>query len=124
MRHYFCLAVAFVLAAATSAAAADTIIGRWCNRSISGNPRSNQVLAIVATDAGKVVLISQFGDGSSGTDELRETAGGIYELVGSRSGDKYRIIPSTGNLQLLDADGFIGVATRLENTPRSRECSY
>ena len=81
-------------------------------------------MAIVIADNGKVVLQSQFGDGSSSTNELREAAGSIYEKIGSTYGDKYRIIPSTGNLQLLDEDGLVRVAARLENTPRSRECSH
>ena len=82
-------------------------------------------MAIVIADNGKVVLQSQFRDGSSSTTrELREAAGSIYEKIGSTYGDKYRIIPSTGNLQLLDEDGLVRVAARLENTPSSRECSH
>ena len=90
---------------------------------IPNMPKFNQTMAIVVGNDGKVVLQSKFGDGSSNTSQLRETAGGIYETVGSGSGDKYRIIPSNGNLQLLDNDGLIRVATRLENTPKSGECS-
>ncbi len=91
---------------------------------IPNRPKYNHIIAIVITDDGKVVRKSKFGDGSSGISELREATGGIYEEIGSGSGDKYRIIPSTGNLQLLDEDGLIRVATRLENTPQSSECSH
>ena len=91
---------------------------------IPGAPRYNRTMAIVIAEEGKVVLKSQFGDGSSSTNELREAAGGIYEKIGSPNGDKYRIIPGTGNLQLLDDDGLVRVAARLENTPSSRECSH
>jgi hypothetical protein len=80
-------------------------------------------MAIVVANDGKVVLKSKFGDGSSKTSELREVAGGIYEQIGSAFGDKYRIIPSSGNLQLLDKDGLVRVATRLENVPQIGECS-
>ena len=118
------LSVAFVLAAASSAAADETTMGRWCDRMIPGTPTYNRIMAIVVADGGKIVLRSQFGDGSSSRNELRETAGGIYEKIGSPHGDKYRIIPGTGNLQLLDDDGLIRVATRLENTPSRRECSH
>ncbi len=86
-------------------------------------PKYNRTMTIGVTDDGKVVLKSKFGDGSSSTNELREAAGGIYEKIGSHSGDKYRIIPSNGNLQLLDDDGLVRVGTRLENTPQSGECS-
>ena len=119
------LSVAFLIVSATSAAAGETTIGRWCDRMIPGTPTYNRIMAIVIADNGKVVLQSQFRDGSSSTTrELREAAGSIYEKIGSTSGDKYRIIPSTGNLQLLDEDGLVRVAARLENTPSSRECSH
>jgi hypothetical protein len=101
----------------------ETTIGRWCDGMIPNMPKYNRTMAIVAGDDGKIVLQSKFGDGSSRTSQLRESAGGIYELVGSGSGDKYRIIPSDGSLQLLDNDGLIRVATRLGNTPKSDECS-
>ena len=82
----------------------------------------NQTMAIVIANDGKVMLKSNFNDGSSSINELREAAGSIYEKIGSRSGDKYRIDQSTENLQLLDEDGLIRVATRLENTPQRNEC--
>ena len=118
------LSVAFLIVSATSAAAGETTIGRWCDRMVPGTPQYNRIMTIVVADEGKVVLKSQFGDGSSSRNELREAAGGIYEKIGSPHGDKYRIIPGTGNLQLLDDDGLIRVAARLENTPSSRECSH
>lgn len=114
---------AAVLVVLTQPAYGETTIGRWCDRMIPNMPKFNHTMAIVVGDDGKVVLQSKFGDGSSKTSQLREAAGGIYETVGSGSGDKYRIIPSNGNLQLLDNDGLIRVATRLENTPKSGECS-
>ena len=114
----------FVLAFAADAVAGETMIGRWCDRMIPNMPEKNYVMTIVITNEGKVELRSNFRDGSSGKWELREEAGGIYKKVGSRWGDTYRIVPSTGNLQLLDNDGLIRIATRLGNTPKSKECSY
>ena len=99
-------------------------IGRWCDRMIPNQPKYNRTMAIVITNDGKTMLKSKFSDGSSSTNELREAAGNIYEKIGSGSGDKYRIVPSTGALQLLDEDGLIRVASRLENTPQRNECSY
>ena len=113
----------FVLAFATDAAEGETTIGRWCDRMIPNVPKYNYIMAIVITNDGKVMLKSKFNDGSSSINELREAAGNIYEEIGSSYGDKYRIVPSTGNLQLLDEDNLIRVATRLENTPQSNECS-
>ena len=117
------VAAMLALAFATTPAWGETTIGRWCDRTIPNMPKHNRTVAIVVTDNGQVVAKSKFGDGSSTTSELRETTGDIYEKIGSRFGDKYRIVPSTGNLQLLDKDGLIRIANRLENTPRSNECS-
>ena len=107
----------------TDAAESETTIGRWCDRMLPNLSKYNGTMAIVIANDGKVVLKSKFNDGSSSINELRETAGSIYEKIGSGSGDKYRIVPSTGNLQLLDKDGLIRIATRLENTPQRNECS-
>ena len=85
-------------------------------------PHKNATMAIVVTDGGTVVLRRAFADGSSLQQKLRERPGGIYEQVGSAWGDKYRIVAGTGNLQLIDDDGLIRVATRLENTPQPGEC--
>ena len=78
-------------------------------------PKYNGTIAIVITNDGKVVLKSKFKDGSSMLEDLRETAGNIYEVIGSGSGDKLRIDPSTGDLQFLDDDGLIRVVSRLGN---------
>ena len=70
----------------------------------------------------RVALRSKFNDGSSTVHELREVVGGIYVKIGSHTGDKYRIVPNTGDLQLLDDDGLIRMATRLENSSQINEC--
>ena len=117
------LVIGFLLPLITDAAGSETTIGRWCDRMLPNLSKHNQTMAIVIANDGKVVLKSNFNDGSSSINELRETAGSIYEKIGSNFGDKYRVVPSTGNLQLLDKDGLIRVATRLENTPQRNECS-
>ena len=117
------IAVVLVWAFAAEVAGGEITIGRWCDRMIPNIPKYDSILAIFITSDGKVILKAEYGDGSSGMYELRERSGNIYEKIGSSLGDKYRIVPSTGNLQLLDDDGLIRVATRLENTPQSNECS-
>ena len=116
---FFC----FLLFAA-DLAAAETTIGRWCDRMLPNLPGYNQILSIVVADDGRVIGKFEFSDGFSRVVELREDVGGIYSVIGSRSGDKLRIIPTTGELQLLDDDGLIRLAIRLENTPKNGECSY
>lgn len=117
------IAVVLVWAFATDVAGNEITVGRWCDRMLPNVPKYDSILSIVITRDGKVVLKANYGDESSGVYGLRERSGNIYEKIGSTFGDKYRIVPSTGNLQLLDDDGLIRVATRLENTPKSNECS-
>jgi|GEM_PF-3073862 len=121
MKSAILIVPVFLMAAGV--AQAETTIGRWCSKTIPNMPKYNQTMEIVALDNGKVELRSKFGDGSSGTHELQEAAGRIYKRVGSGSGDKYRVVPNTGNLQLIDNDGLIRTATRLENSPQKGECS-
>jgi hypothetical protein len=101
---------------------AETTVGRWCDKQIPTMPKYNGILAIVITDDGAVELRARWGDGSSLVTKLSEQSGGIYAAVGSNSGDKYRVVPADGNLQLLDNDGLIRVAIRLENTPQPGDC--
>lgn len=103
-------------------AQAETTIGRWCDRMIPNMPQYNTVMEIAITGAGNVELRSNSADGSSSAVALDEQGGGIYQQVDSHTGDQYRIIPSDGNLQLLDDDGIIRVARRLENAPQPDEC--
>ena len=119
--HQFLLTV-LLIGAFISTAHAETIVGRWCDKQIPTMPKYNGILAIVITDDGAVELRTRWGDGSSLVTKLSEQSGGIYTAVGSSSGDKYRVVPADGNLQLLDNDGLIRVAIRLENTPQPGDC--
>lgn len=101
----------------------EMLIGRWCDRMLPGDLRFNIVMSIVVGGGGSAYLKSEYGDGSSGIVQLREAVGSVYydvENVGHPSDpdDHYRIVQSTGDLQLLDIDGLIRVATRLENSPQ------
>jgi len=115
------VAAAFVLTL-SGAVHAETTIGRWCDKMLPTMPQYNGIMEIVITDSGAIELRTRYGDGSNAVSVLNEQPGGIYAAVGSGSGDKYRVVPSDGNLQLMDNDGLIRVATRLENTPKPGEC--
>lgn len=119
----FILIAAFSLTLTADLARSETTIGRWCDRMVPNLPQFNRTIAIIIADDGKVLLMSNFNDGSSSVNELREAPGNIYEMMDSSSGDKYRIVANTGDLQLLDDDGLIRIASRLENTPQNNECS-
>lgn len=107
---------------ASQGAQADMTLGRWCDRMVPNSPEFNTVMSIVLKDNGALVLVETMHGEKARTAKLRETNGRVYEEIGSDSGDKFRIIPSTGNLQLLDDDGLIRVARRLENQPKPGEC--
>lgn len=113
---------AVILLSCSHAAFAETIIGRWCDEMIPTMPEHNTVLEIVITETNSPVLRSKSVSGSLYTNQLDEQSGGIYLQIDSHTGDRYRIVPSTGNLQLIDNGGIIRVARRLENKPKPDEC--
>lgn len=122
-KHFIVPALVLVPAIAASGAVAETTIGRWCDRMIPSMPKYNRILEVVVTNSGGVEVRSNLNDGSPLTNDLREVAGNMYEVVGSTSGEKYRILSNDGNLQLIDEDGIIRVASRLENKRQSGECA-
>lgn len=103
-------------------AQADTLLGRWCDKALPSRPEYNGIYSIIISSEGTPFLVAAYGDGSKGEDKLREVPGQIFEKIGSAFGDKYRIVPSTGDLQLMDKDGLIRTAKRLENSPQPGEC--
>lgn len=100
----------------------ETMIGRWCDQPVPTMPRLNQIIEIVLTEQGAFELRSEFGDGSTRVAELEEVSGDLYRDVGGSFGERYRIVSSDGSLQLIDDDGIIRVARRLENAPTAGEC--
>ena len=96
-----------VLLASAIPAGAGEIIGQWCDR--MGMTTSNRTMTIAVED-GRVVLRSQFSDGSIGISALRDVGGGVYMKVESQYGDRYRIAGST--VELLDDEGLIRIARR------------
>ena len=115
---------AITLLGVAGGAQADMTIGRWCDRILPGTPKYNHIMTLSVRDDGSIALASEYGDGSAGTQELRETGDRLYAAVDNELGEKYRIVPATGNLQMLDADGLIRVAYRLENSPQNGECAH
>jgi len=89
---------------------------------IPGNPDFVGVITNVVADQGGTEVGSEFADASNLVRELREASGGIFEVVDSGSGDRCRIVPNSGQLQLLDNDGLIRIAKRLENTQQFGDC--
>lgn len=94
------------------------VIGRWCDRAIA----YTSIITIAAGDDGSMSARLEFSDGSAGDRVLDEQSGGVFAVRDSGSGDRYRLVTSTGNLQLIDNDGIIREATRLENAPAEGEC--
>lgn len=100
----------------------DVVIGRWCDVMVPHNQKFKQVIMIIKKASSKLIAKTEFYDGSKRTLELSETPGGFLLIDGSSQGDKFRIVDVNGELRILDDDGFIRSATRLENTPEPGDC--
>lgn len=98
------------------------VIGRWCDRMIPTMPSANAKLTIRISQSGQPEMYSIYGDGSENTKILKELAGDMYSNPDSSDGDRYRIVSSSGDLQLIDNDGLIRIAKRMENTEQTNEC--
>ncbi|MEQ8354637.1 MAG: hypothetical protein RH942_03795 [Kiloniellaceae bacterium] len=116
------IAIALSAGLVPEGAQADTVLSRWCWQMLPSGKEMNAVLKIVVTNSGAVELHSDFFDGGSLVSELREAEGGVFENVDSPSGDKYRIVRNTGNLQLIDDQGLIDTAQRLDNNAGNDDC--
>lgn len=114
--------IAFMSSVASQATASEIVVGRWCDRMLPNMPDFNRIIEIVINEDDEVIMRNDFADGSSGQDKLEEVSGSRYVKIDSPSGDNYRIVSSSGDLQLLDEDGLIRTATRLENKASSGEC--
>ena len=117
------LSLSVCIFAIAGTASAETTIGRWCDIPIQGKSDYNSIKELVVADNGDVELRSQHGDGSKRTEKLVEKDASHY-LTLNKHGEKYRIVPGSGDLELSDADGPFRVATKLGNTPRSGECGF
>lgn len=115
-------ALALVAMIAAPAKSAEIIIGRWCDRALPSLPQQNRTIAIVISEAHSAIARNSFADGSTNEQILEERSGDLYAVSDSPSRDMYRVVASSGDLQLLDMDGIIRTARRLENTPRDGEC--
>ncbi len=92
-------------------------IGRWCDRTVPNIRDFDRVITIRLSEQGKLESYSQFADGSELVQELEEMSGSVFSIRESAYGDKYRVSGNSGELQLLDNDGLIRTAARLENVP-------
>lgn len=117
-RTLFLGAVALMGLSAGPAAAGDLVLGRWCDATMS----YRGIIEIVITETGEATARYRYGDGSEHERRLIERGQAVYEEVDSPFGDKYRIVPVSGELQLLDREGYIRSARRLQAKPTKGEC--
>ncbi len=110
------------IAPSTLNAEEKNILGRWCDQMVPNSNKFNRVITILLSKKGIPQVNSKYYDGSASKRNLTDLGNGMFKLNGSKSGDKYRIVPNTGELQLLDNDGFIRTARRLETSSRSGDC--
>lgn len=113
--------VLFAAALTTSSSASELTIGRWCDVLVRSMDLT-QIIEFSLMSDGSIVSRSFFSDGSSREAHLEELGNETYAEIDASFGEKFRIVPSSGDLQLIDDDGLISTARRLENTPRDGEC--
>ena len=111
----------FALAAVffTTAAGADTVIGRWCDRVDPQEPYRNRILKISERGDGSAELAAFVGTNPPIKIPLQKV-GDVYRAVDEER--RYQILPGDGDLQLFDANGPTRQATRLTKYPKLREC--
>jgi hypothetical protein len=103
-------------------ASAETVaIRRWCQTLVE-QPQLKRDVSIIVLADGKVVARSHYYDGSSGDQELVEQSGNTYLVKGSPAADKYRIVKSSGDLQILDVHGLVDVAEMVPVTAPANAC--
>lgn len=102
--------------------AAELVLGRWCDRMVPNNPDYWVVLEIVS-EGDRVFRRMIEPGGNVSEAALTEQGGNVFARSDSPTGDSYRIVPNDGALQLIDNDGLIRTARRLENQPTPGECS-
>ncbi len=98
------------------------VFGRWCDSILPGTNKFNRVITITLSKKGAPQAEVEYFDGSVGNEQLTDFGNGMFRIDGRDSGDKYRIVPNNGELQMLDNDGFIRAARRLETSPQSGDC--
>lgn len=98
------------------------IFGRWCDSILPNTNKMNRIITISLSKKGIPEAVVKYFDGSVGNEELTDLGNGMFGIKGSPSGDKYRIVPNNGELQMLDNDGFIRTARRLETSPHLGDC--
>ena len=103
-------------------AVAETVLGRWCDHRVPSMPRYNGIIELVSTDAGVLQAYSRFADGSELTEQIRKKSKTTYEVIESATQDQYRVVPGTGDLQLIDQDGIIRTAKRLRSSHEAASC--
>jgi hypothetical protein len=111
--------VAVLLLLCGNSSVAATRLGRWCDNAA---PSWAIILTLEVVDGGVTLIVKPVSPkGSEFRREVTER-GNIFYKTDSPSGDRYRIVPGSGDLQLIDNDGLIRTAKRLRNEPQSGEC--
>ncbi|MCK5040987.1 MAG: hypothetical protein KAR62_01775 [Sphingomonadales bacterium] len=96
------------LASISTHASASTVLGNWCWTMIPNDETTNIDFSIIVNEQNKTYLL--IGKEDTEGALLRSIGRGIYEKVGDILEEKFRIVPNTGSLELIDNYGLIGTA--------------
>ncbi len=105
------------LSAGCSAGA--TTVGRWCDEWFPGFISE---ITIQSFSDGRIEALLEFSDGSTEVRNLIESANLVYLVEDSEHGDRYRILPTTGELEVYDNEGLISTARPLSADPTAGDC--
>ena len=90
---------------------------------LPGDPDVDRIVTIAADGGGQVVATVRYHRSPEATRVLSRAPSGVCRNVDSTFGDRYRIVPHAGDLQLRDNARPMRPATRLDDTLARGECA-
>lgn len=102
-------------------AASKNLIGRWCDKMAPKLPKLWIILEFEKQGDATIKRIID-RDGETFESELLAVGEKDFQVPESSSGDRYQIVPSDGSLQILDNEGLIRTARKLELTSSPNAC--
>ena len=104
---------------AAGCSATPTTLGRWCDEWFPG---FRAEITIQSFDDGRLQALLTFSDGGTEVQNLVESANLVFFVEDSEYSDRYRILPTTGELEVIDVEGIISIARPMSSNPRADDC--
>lgn len=105
--------------AAGCSSSSTTTLGRWCDEWFEG---FRSIIIIEEHGDGRFQALLTFPDGDTEEKELVESANLVFLVEDSEHGDRYRIVPTTGALEVLNIDGLVSTARPMSPGAEDDDC--